>query len=205
MNRLGCVYEIVNLVNGRRYIGSSTEFETRWATHRRELSAGRHINGHLQAAWNKYGAAAFEFRTIWICSFDRMLEAEQSYIKEARSPYNLTDVVGRPDFSGRSHSPESRARMRLAAKARKPISEETREKMAEAHRKEWAQGRHPKGWHHSYSAKHRIAIASKARCAAGFLPPRPIGPLSIEHRAKIAAKLVESHRRRGHRIQQQEA
>ena len=61
------IYEIVNLVNGKRYVGSAVSFECRWREHRRQLNADRHHSRHLQRSWNKHGAEAFSFRIIEVC------------------------------------------------------------------------------------------------------------------------------------------
>lgn len=49
------VYQIYNTVNGKRYIGSSIHIEQRFKEHLRNLRANKHVNAHLQSAWNKYG------------------------------------------------------------------------------------------------------------------------------------------------------
>ena len=65
MSMMG-VYAICNLFDGRAtaYIGSSKDIERRWRDHVALLRSGRHPNPYLQAAWDKYGEAAFEFYVI---------------------------------------------------------------------------------------------------------------------------------------------
>lgn len=53
------VYQIYNTVNGKRYIGSSIHIEQRFKEHLRNLRANKHVNAHLQSAWNKYGEHSF--------------------------------------------------------------------------------------------------------------------------------------------------
>lgn len=53
------VYQIYNTVNGKRYIGSSIHIEQRFKEHLRNLRANKHVNAHLQCAWNKYGEQSF--------------------------------------------------------------------------------------------------------------------------------------------------
>lgn len=55
------VYQIYNTVNGKRYIGSSIHIEQRFKEHLRNLRANKHVNAHLQSAWNKYGEHSFVF------------------------------------------------------------------------------------------------------------------------------------------------
>jgi group I intron endonuclease len=47
------VYWILNLVNGKVYIGSSVDVENRLQNHKKDLIAGKHRNPYLQRAWNK--------------------------------------------------------------------------------------------------------------------------------------------------------
>ncbi|HOJ02092.1 MAG TPA: NUMOD3 domain-containing DNA-binding protein [Anaerolineaceae bacterium] len=53
--RLSGVYEIVNTVNGHRYIGSSANISKRWNEHKRKISASLIGNKHTlgQTPWNK--------------------------------------------------------------------------------------------------------------------------------------------------------
>lgn len=62
------IYAIVHNSSGQRYIGSASNISKRWHRHRKDLSLGVHRNAHLQATWNKYGAAAFEFVVLELTS-----------------------------------------------------------------------------------------------------------------------------------------
>lgn len=72
-----CIYQILNLVNAKFYIGHSIDYNVRWWEHTRKLKVNKHDNFHLQAAWNKYGEKAFEFIVIELVEFDKILEREQ--------------------------------------------------------------------------------------------------------------------------------
>lgn len=71
------VYEILNTVTGKRYVGSAVDIRHRWGTHRSWLRTGRHVARHLLAAWNKYGSAAFAFRVLLWCAPEQLLFYEQ--------------------------------------------------------------------------------------------------------------------------------
>ena len=58
------VYEIVNTVNGNRYVGSSKDIYGRWVQHQNELNKNKHYNLHLQRAWNLYKKETFDFRIL---------------------------------------------------------------------------------------------------------------------------------------------
>lgn len=55
------VYKITNIKNGKFYIGSSIDINTRWRRHKSDLRNENHPNLYLQRAWNKYGERYFIF------------------------------------------------------------------------------------------------------------------------------------------------
>ena len=55
------IYGIRHIASGRIYVGSAVRTNARWRHHRSQLQRGTHHSRYLQAAWNKYGAEAFEF------------------------------------------------------------------------------------------------------------------------------------------------
>lgn len=95
---MGGIYEIVNLVNGKRYIGSAVRFLSRWSHHRSLLRRGKHHAGPLQRAWDKYGASQFIFRTIEIiprAAPEELIAREQFHFNAMRERrYNVAPVAG---------------------------------------------------------------------------------------------------------------
>lgn len=90
------IYQILNLVNAKFYIGSATDFNLRWSQHKWELKNNCHGNTHLQFAWNKYGESSFEFIIIEICDKDKLLEREQFWIdnlKACELGYNIRQTA----------------------------------------------------------------------------------------------------------------
>jgi hypothetical protein len=61
----GVIYKIINKVNGKFYLGSSTQFDRRKKTHLWKLTKGIHHSIYLQNAFNKYGVEAFEFHILY--------------------------------------------------------------------------------------------------------------------------------------------
>jgi group I intron endonuclease len=89
------IYQILNKINGRVYIGSSKNLEKRLAQHRYELKKGIHHNKFLQNDFNKLGKdfSNVEFSVIENEeNFEKRLELEYKYIslssKEKDSCYN---------------------------------------------------------------------------------------------------------------------
>lgn len=123
------IYIIVCIKSDNIYIGSSNNLQKRWNEHQRRLNKSDHDNSHLQRAWNKYGAQAFQFKVLEYCSIDQLDEREQHYIKIYKTRgicYNITD--GGRGTKGVVRSSETRAKMSVAAIGRKHTGE-TREKL----------------------------------------------------------------------------
>lgn len=71
----------------------------RWASHRSSLLHRKHHSQHLQKAYDKYGAEAFEFSVICECSPQWCLALEQFHINRLRSydsnfGYNINPTAG---------------------------------------------------------------------------------------------------------------
>lgn len=111
------IYEIVNTVNGARYIGSATRMSKRFSAHRCYLRKGNHHSYRLQRAWDKYGEAVFEFRPILMCTTAELLLREQWAVDTYRPGYNIAAVAGNA-MRGRHHSPETKARISASTRGR---------------------------------------------------------------------------------------
>jgi len=150
------IYKIVNKKNGKFYIGSSVDIETRWNTHKSRLRNGKHHSSKLQRSWIKYGEDNFDFIVLEemnSSTYQEILDKEQNYLN-ILSPfedagYNLVkEVYG--GLKGYKHteetkkkisernkhkkfSEESRLRMSKSAKF-KTLKEETKNKMSQSHK-----------------------------------------------------------------------
>jgi len=77
------IYKILNKVNGKFYIGSTKNAKVRWYQHKYSLNNNKHINNHLQNAWNKYGKDSFDFIILEEnIPSDKKFEIEQAYFKK---------------------------------------------------------------------------------------------------------------------------
>lgn len=130
------VYKIVNLVNGKPYVGSTaTSFRGRAYEHRKLLRKGRHPNIHLQRAWNKYGEEAFEFRVVQFCPPEDCLKNEQRWIDRLdafKSGYNRSPTAG--STYGLKWSEQARANLRAGHWANREDAAEIVERSAAKHR-----------------------------------------------------------------------
>ena len=134
----GGIYAIVNTESGKVYVGATARsFKERWAEHRKRLRGGYHDNSHLNRAWKKYGAAAFEFVVLeGVEDPDCLIECEQYWLDEYRMAglvYN-TGVVAGAHRLGCSHTEETKRKLSEIFKGRPrgPRSAETRRKIGES-------------------------------------------------------------------------
>ena len=74
------IYKIINLVNGKLYIGSAINIKARWINHKSKLLLKKHHSIKLQRSWNKYGEENFKFEIIEECDKYKLIEREQHYI-----------------------------------------------------------------------------------------------------------------------------
>lgn len=133
------IYKIINVINNKFYVGSAVDFTARKRRHWWALRSQRHANKHLQAAWNKYGEAAFRFVIVEELSENAdLVAAEDVWLKEHVGNdycYNLgTEAVAftrgwygdKNSMWGKTfnHTPEAKARIAAASKARVQTEEE---------------------------------------------------------------------------------
>lgn len=97
MTKIQGIYIIKNKINGKIYIGSSSNINNRIKQHKYLLRKTIHKNKYLQNAWNKYGESNFEFLIIkeTVLDKDSLLKLEQKYIDkmDKKLIYNLTLIA----------------------------------------------------------------------------------------------------------------
>lgn len=86
-NKKPGIYRILNLKNGKFYIGSAKNLGNRLATHIKDLKYKKHHNPHLQAAWNKYGSNAFAFEAIFLVESPEFCIPVEQLFLDTLQPY----------------------------------------------------------------------------------------------------------------------
>lgn len=77
------IYKIINLINNKFYVGSTTNMYERTRGHKSRLRRNKHHAKHLQAAWNLYGADKFVFVVVEVIADGESLqEAENKWLHE---------------------------------------------------------------------------------------------------------------------------
>lgn len=131
------IYQIVNSVNGKRYVGSSVNIERRWKEHKRRLRANSHVNMKLQNIYNKYGSDSLVYSIIEECDETLLLSREQHHI-DFKSELNILDVAGKT--TGYKASPERKKKQSIVMRERwKDLSyrEEQSKKSSQAAKEMW--------------------------------------------------------------------
>ena len=138
------IYKITNTITDHFYIGSAVNLQRRKTRHFSELRNHKHNNRRLQAAWDKYGEAAFVFTVIE--SVDDRAElyaAEDKWLAGHVGTsycYNLgmaaiSPMLGlsgeRSPTWGYKHTTEAKEKIAAASRGR-PVSAETLAKRSAA-------------------------------------------------------------------------
>lgn len=122
------VYQIRNLINGHLYIGSAKNLCTRFRSHFARLRRNNHVNKHLQAAYNKYGADNFIFEVIEYCPEEVRFNIEQYWIDkyfDKKTCYNGLSkaIVNKPPKrKSRKRGPHTKESLEKISKFRTGIN-----------------------------------------------------------------------------------
>lgn len=130
------LYRIVNMFNGKCYVGSTINLKDRFSNHRRELKGGIHFNRNLQNSFNKHGSAAFVYEILGECQEDQRDFQEAFYIQKFNAchpdfGYNALKI----DLENGTKILSQDVKDRIAKKKMGvPRSLETRQKIGLAHK-----------------------------------------------------------------------
>lgn len=111
------VYLATNLINGKRYIGVTSQALSCRISNHRAAARGSRSNSLLHRAMRKYGFDMFRFAPLVICGdFDAALVEETRLIAALRPEYNSTD--GGAGTIGFRYSDEQKALMSVTRMGR---------------------------------------------------------------------------------------
>ena len=197
MKKIG-IYKITNLINGKVYIGQSTNIEKRWNDYKNLRCKGQI---KLYASLNHYGFESHTFEIIEECNLEMLNERERHYQdfydvlnRDKGLNCRLTETTdksgkmsdeakrkmseaskGNKNMLGKKHSPEFCKKLGEMKKGNKNFlgkkhSEETKKKMSE-----WQ-----KGIEKSEDAKKNMSNTRKEKFKNGFINPRSKKVINIE-------------------------
>ena len=150
ISKMGYIYKITNRISGKIYIGKTIQLDpvARWKGHKYMFSQTKGGCPALRDAVRKYGIDAFTFEIMIICFDEDCDRWEIEYIKKfdcmAPNGYNILEGGrGGAGFRGKTHSAETRERLRETSKAYfmntenvERVRENARLQMANVDRKE---------------------------------------------------------------------
>jgi len=107
-NKIG-IYRWINNLNGKTYIGSSTNLSVRFYTYYSLRSLAK-SNRPMERALLKYGFSNFSLEILEYCNLKDLLGREQYYLDTLKPEYNIVKIAG--STLGYKHSEESLKKMR---------------------------------------------------------------------------------------------
>ena len=132
------VYHIRNVLNGKRYIGSSVDLKKRKYQHFNNLQKNKHHSQHLQSAYNKYGEENFIFEVLeYLEVKEHVVGFEQYYIDYFgyENLYNVCPKAGsRLGIKLTEEQCKNRTKRGKYLPRLKPISQETKRKLSFSHK-----------------------------------------------------------------------
>ena len=158
------IYKIINLVNDKFYVGSTTNKNERFRTHRNKLRRGVHHCAHLQAAWHKYGEEKFVFRVV--------VEIPNGESLQAAEDLWLAENVGKDHCYNtglRSGAPMRGIQKEKHPNFGKPKTDVEREQISQTLKEFYAAdpNNHPRvGKQHTEETKAKISASKKANPVA---------------------------------------
>lgn len=167
------IYCILNVKNGRFYVGSAVSLCGRKDVHLSNLKLEKHHSQFLQNDYNKCGAQSFKFYVLeFVKEKKLLLKIEQSYldrITDRKNCYNCCYVAG--SWYGNHHTEKTKEKLRQRHLGKK-LSKEHRDKIGKS-----GIGKHV-GLRHTIETKKLMSQKALGR----------------KHNKKTREKMSESHK-----------
>jgi group I intron endonuclease len=191
MTIISGIYLIINLLDGKLYVGSAANILSRIGWHKRYLMLGKHHSILLQRAYDKYGPNAFQFAIVeQVKDLKELLNIEQLWLDASQSydpkfGYNIFRTAGSPRGyrhteewklatsirqTGKKHSEDVKARMTAAQRNR---SEEHKANhlaavskprvFSEEHKRKLKEANARRGNYMTDEIRNKISLAQKER------------------------------------------
>lgn len=113
------VYAIINIVNGKIYVGCSINIGRRVTVHFSDLKHGRHSNRYLQSSFRLHGTDSFQVAILEFVNDENLLKvAEQKWIDRYQACNKSVGFNIVPDSQHKRLSDETRRLMSVARTGR---------------------------------------------------------------------------------------
>ncbi len=129
MNGRG-VYYILNMINGKCYVGSAKCMHRRTGNHVSTSRNSKHINKKVENAFNKYGIENFEFGVIVftpnVKTEKELQDIEQKWIDLLKPEYNIRKKASRSSYIAEKKERPNRVGFKHSEKTKKLMSESSK-------------------------------------------------------------------------------
>jgi len=131
------IYMWTNLINDKRYVGSSENLKIRFSQYFNVNHLNRSNYMYICRALLKHDYSNFKLEILEYCEPEKCLEKEDYYLKKLKPEYNISLNPSAP-FSGRQHSDESKTIMSDAKSGEnhpnygKTLDNKTKQKISES-------------------------------------------------------------------------
>lgn len=150
------IYKIESLNNGKIYIGSSVNINSRiFQGHVNKLKKGTHYNNHLQNHANKHRIDDLSFEILKLCLKSRLIKWEQYYIDALKPEFNICQIAYSPLGIKRSEECKEKHRIHFKEMWTNP----------EYRKSKTGTGNSFYGKHHSEETKRKLSkLAQNRKC-----------------------------------------
>jgi group I intron endonuclease len=189
-NEKSGVYLFISKLNGKKYIGSTLDLESRYKSHIHNANRDTDNKQVIAHAIKKYGIKNFSYEVLEYCDKNMLIEREQYYL-DLHEPfvdndkgYNVRKIAD--NNSGITLSDNTKEKMSKASKG-KPKSEKTKQTMRDV----WHQSRTPE-----YYANLSARVSGDKNPAKRAEVRKKISKAMIGKTWKDDVARVEQHRTR---------
>ncbi len=134
------IYKVVSLIDNKVYIGQAVNLYKRFYDHFGDLKSNKHINIHLQSAYNKYGKTNFIFVILEL--IDSTNNADQDrlnltyheqyyidYYQAANREYGYNMCPAAESWLGKTHRSETI--VKLTGRIKRPMTDEEKKHLSD--------------------------------------------------------------------------
>jgi group I intron endonuclease len=178
-------------------VGSSIDTDLRWKTHLKDLRKQKHCNRKLQRAWNKYGAANFEFSLLEKCPDALRAERETFWIRSKNSVeagYNIIPTADLTAHAERMNQQPRTSKQRESSRVRMiALNKVLNPGRVPSERHKAAAGANMKRLHAEgriWTAERRLALSKRIRKYNDDRRGKPVGKKIYSLKTKGALRMT---------------